>query len=139
MKNKIIRYGLLFLLLCGMMLIISASAAEASSPVTLVYEDQNKTVIFSENSKLNGVQKQEVADSLVYGTKQQDPASKGVSLCSIFGHSFVSENVYTIEHKVRATRPRCRRYISALDTCSRCGYFEITPLGSELIDCCPVD
>ena len=56
--------------------------------------------------------------------------------CTLLGHKIECTSVYTIEHKVRATSPRCLQKTYDYEECTRCDYEKATLVCSEYIGCC---
>lgn len=67
-------------------------------------------------------------------TKEQND-SRGI-MCSLFGHKLEYSNASVIEHRVRATSPRCLQTISSVESCTRCDYINSTVLSRQYIVCC---
>ena len=56
--------------------------------------------------------------------------------CTLLGHKIECTSVYTIEHKVRATSPRCLKKTYGYEECTRCDYEKSTLIATEYIVCC---
>lgn len=56
--------------------------------------------------------------------------------CTLLGHKIECTSVYTIEHKVRATSPRCLEKTYDYEECTRCDYEKATLVDREYIICC---
>ena len=56
--------------------------------------------------------------------------------CVLFGHDKQLNMVSVIEHKVRATNPRCLETQYKVTTCSRCDYENIEYYTDTYISCC---
>lgn len=56
--------------------------------------------------------------------------------CTLLGHKIECTAVSTIEHKVRATSPRCLEKTYGYEECTRCDYEKATLVCSEYIGCC---
>lgn len=56
--------------------------------------------------------------------------------CDLFGHDFTVSSVSVVEHKVRATQPRCIKRIYDVSVCNRCDYTESVLVTSYYIYCC---
>lgn len=58
-------------------------------------------------------------------------------VCSVIGHKIESVTTYTINHKARATAPRCLRKTYLHEVCTRCDDYETSTLTStKYINCC---
>lgn len=57
-------------------------------------------------------------------------------MCTLFGHDEQLHSVSAIEHKVRATNPKCLETDYLVTTCSRCEYENIEVLAEIYISCC---
>lgn len=56
--------------------------------------------------------------------------------CTLFGHDIKISSVSTINHKVRATSPRCLEKTYKYEECTRCDYTNATLISSMYIVCC---
>lgn len=56
--------------------------------------------------------------------------------CTILGHKTQTTSTSVIEHKVRATNPRCLESFYKVTSCSRCDYVDIEFLTDVYISCC---
>ena len=56
--------------------------------------------------------------------------------CTLFGHKLESSYISTIEHKVRATDPRCLQETYDTEACTRCDYANAVLISSTYISCC---
>lgn len=99
------------------------------------YEDAGKTVIFSDDTSISEAKRQQIADSLVYGTEDEDGATV-LSWCWLIGHNYTVDIVIVITHKVNPTTPRCLRETFEVTTCTRCDYYNIELISSTYIFCC---
>ena len=131
MKKVFFTAMILVLLLCTMMNLAAATPAKD----TLYIGDTE--VIFEEGSSLTEAQKQRIAELLVNGTAGEPTVEPQNILCSMFGHKYTSQKVWTIEHCVNATAPRCKRDTIEVALCSRCNDQKQTLLASDMIYCCP--
>lgn len=58
-------------------------------------------------------------------------------ICTVIGHKIDTSTVYTINHKARATAPRCLRKTYLHEVCTRCDDYETSTLTStKYINCC---
>lgn len=121
-----------FLTFCLLLMVmtISANAAESQGNA---YTMQDATVKFEADSKFTSEEQQHIAELLIYGSDEVSPC--GI-LCSLFGHSYETEIVTLINHRYRATAPRCLEEQYKVSKCSRCGDTQQTLLSSGYINCC---
>lgn len=56
--------------------------------------------------------------------------------CTLLGHKIECTSVSVIEHKVRATSPRCLKETYDYEECTRCDYEKATLVNKEYIICC---
>ena len=125
---------ILFIILCLCLTITSYAATIAD--YTLTYEDIGITIIFNTNTSFSTEERQNIADSIIYGSSD-DIAT--YSLCWLTGHNITSESVTAIEHKVSDTAPRCYMTVYNVETCSKCDYVNTESAGSTFLNCCPED
>ena len=124
MKNNIRFYICFVIVLSLMMTGISISADNVH------YE---KEIIFNNNSVFTEDEKNVITATLtsehntydVYGLK-----------CTLFGHTYKTEYVTAITHKVFATNPRCLREIYETQICEDCSDTQSRLISSDLITCC---
>lgn len=58
-------------------------------------------------------------------------------ICSIIGHKIETSTTYTIQHKARATAPRCLKKSYKYEVCTRCDDYEkSTLITTAYINCC---
>lgn len=65
------------------------------------------------------------------------PVAKASILC-LFGHKLETGTMEAIQHKVRATSPRCLSEIYTYEICTRnsCDYSKYTKISSGYTNCC---
>ena len=122
---------------------INCVAANASGGANS-FSRGNTTVTFTQNTNFSYDEQMLIADVIFenkmgvvsINPEEVQPASL---TCTLFGHDLVSEYVYSTDHKVRSTQPRCKQSTYVIDTCSRCDYTDVERVGSEYIECCPND
>lgn len=67
----------------------------------------------------------------------EDGATTCGLICTVIGHKIDTSTVYTINHKARATAPRCLRKTYLHEVCTRCDDYEKSTLTSTIyINCC---
>ena len=129
MKKQTTLLLLVFALTISFCLHISAEGLDNN---TIIID--NVHVIFSRNSALTDVEKQFIANHIVYGSSN---AQTYGLICNLFGHKNTTEYVTTITHGINSTVPRCLEEEWKLIICSRCENVEETRLGYSYINCCP--
>jgi len=67
---------------------------------------------------------------------ENDGATTYGLTCTLLGHKIECTSVYTIEHKVRATSPRCLKKTYDYEECTRCDFEQATLVNSMYIVCC---
>ena len=112
---------------------INVSADEITGNI---YQIDNTTIIFDEDSKFSNEQQEMIAQlltNLEYGVSQAN------LICNIFGHKNTTEGVTTITHRASATEPRCLQENFIITTCSRCNESTVERASYFYIPCCPED
>ena len=133
---KTLKIILAFALCIAFSVSFSAHAVPSSE---VLYENEEVSVIFEEDSALSVDKKQFIASKLIYGDSYIDNGISSYSLCWLTGHDLVSEVVSVIEHKVRTAAPRCDRKTYEVETCTKCDYMKETLIADVPYICCPVD
>ncbi len=111
------------------MLIISSYTIIVSA-----HQNENNTeIIFAEDSQYNEDQKQIIIQMLTDGYSRQQ--TRGLK-CILFGHDYQTEYVTVIEHKVRATSPRCLEFMYEVKCCRSCSDTISTLIDSTPAYCC---
>ena len=127
--------GLFFsasLLLLSMILCLNCFA---TSDQQYIYEIENQTIIFEENSAFDQETKQYIVECLA--NEYPDAVTYNL-LCDLFGHKYdTSETVNRIIHCVASTDPRCKRETYNVNVCSRCDALEHEMIAIKYISCCP--
>lgn len=67
---------------------------------------------------------------------ENDGATTYGLTCTLLGHKIECTSVYTIEHKVSATSPRCLKKTYNYEECTRCDYEKATLISKIYIVCC---
>ena len=89
------------------------------------------------NDEVSEETKEKIERYFANGTPNEDDGTATYGLtCTLFGHKIECTSVYTIEHKVRATSPRCLKKTYDYEECTRCDYETSTLIFSEYIVCC---
>lgn len=130
---KIIKIINIFLL--TLVLAINCCAVNISSG-EVVYEDENITVTFSNDTKYSIDEQKVIADMLVYGADESRVNTYNI-ICDLFGHNLSREYIEVIQHKVDDLSPRCVKKTYSADGCSRCDYFEYELISFVYVPCCP--
>lgn len=104
-----------------------------ASNETYTYEYSNMTVIFDETTPFSAEQRVNIADKLVNNI---DNTTTYGLWCTLFGHSYVEDDVTTITHCVSETQPRCLEEHFEIGECSRCGDTYTNRISYRYITCC---
>ncbi len=134
--KKIISIFLIMLMAAMLPLSVCASenAGSDTNSTGNTYEINGVTVYFASDSAFTVEEQEQIAEWLVNG---DDSGAVPYNLiCSIFGHSYNTERVSKVTHKVRTTAPRCWEEVYSVSTCSRCGDTQQTLVSSGYIYCC---
>lgn len=126
MKNSRI-ISVLWLVLIVMILSIAVSADGYQAA------DDKIEIIFQQNSAFTDVQKEIIRD--YYENAEQSAAGYGLK-CILFGHSYVTEYVTTVQHKVSTASPRCLEKVYKTSVCEDCSDTQSTLISQNYIDCC---
>ncbi len=71
-----------------------------------------------------------------YENAEDGTATYGL-ICSVIGHKIDTSTTYTIQHKARATAPRCLKKSYKYEVCTRCDDYEkSTLITTAYINCC---
>ena len=122
-----------FLLTIALILSISISAF-AIDPETYVYEHDNVTIIFDEDTPFSSSVREHIVESLSHDDDNIVPCGL---MCTLFGHNYTYGVITTITHEVSDTQPKCLKEIFEVGECSRCGNVITTLISMEYIVCCP--
>ena len=123
----------LMVTMCALIAFIMCFSASASLE-QYVFESENVTIIFDEDTNLDLQSREMVARYLVHGELQE--TTYGLK-CTLFGHSYETSAATKITHCVRDTNPRCLREIYEVQVCKDCEHTITEILGSSYITCCP--
>ncbi len=111
-------------------LIIPISASNTTSGI---YEFNDVTIQFQNDSVFTLENQQEIADFIAYG--YDDSIETYNLICDLFSHKYETEIVIKTTHKVRTTAPRCLKESYKVSVCSRCGHTTEELISSEYINC----
>ena len=126
------------ILLATILLLALATNCFADSDSDIVYETENKSVIFSSETKYTFEEQQYISNKLIYG-KADNNSVQPRAWCWLVGHELTSEYVTVITHKAYDTAPRCISELYEVTTCANCDYEEMTLVSTGAISCCPVE
>ena len=127
--------GLLFTALLLLLSMILCLNCFATSDQQYIYEIENQTIIFEENSAFDQETKQYIVECLA--NEYPDAVTYNL-LCDLFGHKYeTSETVRRIIHCVELTNPRCKEETYNVNVCSRCDALEHEIIATVYISCCP--
>ena len=118
------------------LVVCSVINVSADTIVGNVYQVNNTTIIFENNSEFSNEQQEMIAQLLVNPEYAISPANL---ICDIFGHKNTTEGVTTITHRVSAMSPRCLQENFIVTTCSRCNASTVERASYFYITCCPED
>ena len=100
-----------------------------------IYEIENQTIVFEENSAFDQETKQYIVECLA--NEYPDAVTYNL-LCDLFGHKYeTSETVRRTIHCVASTDPRCKMETYNVNVCSRCDALVHDIIMTEYISCCP--
>ena len=129
MKIKSLFAILLALTLLICMFIIPTSAKEST--------ENNTYVEIIINNEVSAETKAKIERYFATGEPATDTDTSTYGLtCTLFGHKIECTSVYTIEHKVSSTAPRCLKKTYDYEECTRCDYEKSTLILKEYIYCC---
>ena len=119
------RFGTCVILVISFLLTMGSISAEN------IYLE--KEIIFSDNSEFTEAEKEHIKLFLTSGCSDSD--TYGLK-CTLFGHTYKTEYVTAITHKVFATSPRCLREIYETNICEDCSDTQSVLISSTMITCC---
>lgn len=128
MRTKKLLSLILAIAMLSCMFIMPANASETEADEHIEIIIVNQTI--SEETKAKAI-----AFYTNGGEEQEGISTYGLT-CTLLGHKLESTTVYSINHEVRATAPRCLKKTYNYDACTRCDYEKSTLLSSEYIACC---
>lgn len=123
----------IFLLITLFFLSITCYASTMSG---IIYEYDDITVVFDENSSFSADKQKQIADSIA-GIQNNSGVSTAGLTCSLLGHDLTTEYVIVYQHKILATEPRCVKQEYNISSCSRCDYTYRELISTTRIYCCP--
>ena len=115
----------------GIILAISLLMTGISIMATDAYNE--KEVIFVDNSIFTDEEKEHITAVL---TEECNTHETYGLKCTLFGHTYKTEYVTAITHKVSATSPRCLREIYETKICEDCSDTQAELINSAMIACC---
>lgn len=99
--------------------------------------NENKNIEIIINDEVSEETKEKIERYFATGTPAENDGATTYGLtCTLLGHKIECTSVYTIEHKVRATSPRCLKKTYDYEECTRCDYEKATLVNSMYIVCC---
>lgn len=128
MKIKKITSLILAIVLLSCMFIVPVNAAET--------ETHEHIEIIIENKNISEETKEKAIAFYTNGGEEKNGAATYGITCTLLGHKLESTLVYSINHEVRATSPRCLKKTYDYATCTRCDYEDSTLVSSVYIICC---
>ena len=124
----------IFAILLVLTLLTCTCALPVSAKNTTKEESEIEIVI---NDEVSEETKAKIERYFANGEPAEDDGATTYGLtCTLLGHKIECTSVYTIEHKVRATSPRCLKKTYGYEECTRCDYEKATLVCSEYIGCC---
>lgn len=114
------------LLACIFIMPANATETEADEHIEIIIVNEN----ISEETKAKAI-----AFYTNGGDKNEGSATYGLT-CTLLGHKLETTRVYSINHEVRATSPRCLKKTYDYSACTRCDYEESVLISSAYIVCC---
>ena len=100
-----------------------------------IYEIENQSIVFEENSAFDQETKQYIVECLV--NEYPDAVTYNL-LCDLFGHKYdTNETVTRTIHCVKSNDPRCKMETYNVNVCSRCDALVHEIIATEYISCCP--
>lgn len=89
------------------------------------------------NSEVSEEKKERIERYFANGAPAEDDGTTTYGLtCTLLGHKIECTSISTIEHKVRATSPRCLEKTYDYEECTRCDYSNAVLISSIYIVCC---
>lgn len=114
------------MLVCVFIIPVNAAEAETQGHIEIIFVNQN----ISEKTK-----EKAIAFYTNGGEEKNGTATYGLT-CTLLGHKLESSRVYSINHEVRSTSPRCLKKTYDYAACTRCDYEESVLVGEQYIFCC---
>ena len=128
MKTKKILSFILAISMLACIFIMPANAAET--------ETHEHIEIIIENENISEKTREKIISFYTNGGSEKKGTTTYGLTCTILGHKLESSRVYSINHEVRATSPRCLKKTYDYATCTRCDYEDSTLVSSAYIACC---
>ena len=101
--------------------------------------DSNITVSIADTTNMTNEQIEKITDAVIAyhcGYEYADISMPYGLTCTLLGHKTQTTSTSVIEHKVRATNPRCLESFYKVTSCSRCDYVDMEFLTDVYISCC---
>ena len=99
--------------------------------------NENTEIEIIINDEVSEETKAKIERYFATGEPAEDDGATTYGLtCTLLGHKIECTSVYTIEHKVRATSPRCLKKTYDYEECTRCDFEQATLVDREYIICC---
>ena len=128
MKTKKILSLILAIAMLVCVFIIPVNAVEA--------ETHEHIEIIIENEDISEETKEKIIAFYTNGDGEKEGTSTYGLTCTLLGHKLESSRVYSINHEVRSTSPRCLKKTYDYAACTRCDYEESVLVGEQYIFCC---
>ena len=135
--KKSIRCVLIFLLIGILSLSVFANYTDESGSSAV--NESNITIDIEGSYDLTDDQICSITDTVMaYHCGHEVPTTSSTYglTCVLLGHDKQTNMVSVIEHKVRATIPRCLETKYLVTTCSRCDYENIEYVAEKHVACC---
>ena len=122
----------------AILLVLTLLTCTFATPVSAKNElNENTEIEIIINDKVSEETKAKIERYFATGAPAENNGVSTYGLtCTLLGHKIECTSVYTIEHKVRATSPRCLKKTYGYEECTRCDYEKATLVCSEYIGCC---
>lgn len=123
-----------FAVLLVLTLLTCTLAIPVSAKKTTTEKNDIEIIIHDEVSEET---KEKIERYFANGAPAEDDGTTTYGLtCTLLGHKIECTSISTIEHKVRATSPRCLEKTYDYEECTRCDYEKATLVNSMYIVCC---
>lgn len=140
MKNMYFKKSFRCVIIFLIIGILSLSAfANFDETVSQAVQESNITIDIEDSDDLTDDQIFSITDTVMAyhsGHKVPTTSSTYGLTCVLLGHDKQTNMVSVIEHKMRASNPRCLETKYLVTTCSRCDYENIEYVAEKYIACC---
>ena len=124
----------IFAVLLVLTLLTCTFALPASAKNTT---NENTEIEIIINDEVSEETKEKIERYFANGAPTEDDGTTTYGLtCTLLGHKIECTSISTIEHKVRATSPRCLEKTYDYEECTRCDYEKATLISKMYIICC---